>query len=55
MKAWRAESWWWMNFLSFGKVMGAFVAAATPPFPIVGLAAVDSRLGGWCPALGVCF
>ena len=53
MAAWRAGIWWWRVFLSFGNVIGAFVAAATPTFLTVGLAAVDSRLRGWCLALGL--
>jgi hypothetical protein len=53
MMAWRAESWWWRIFSSFGNAIGAFVAAATPTFPIVDPAIVDFRPGGWCPALGL--
>jgi hypothetical protein len=40
-------------FHRFGIAIGAFVAAATSAFPIVGLAIADSRSGGWCPAPGL--
>lgn len=52
-KAWHEESWWWKVFLLFRERNRRHRRRATPTSPIVGLAIVDSRLGGWCPALGL--